>query len=227
MRATTKLVVALVALVAVPAFAQPAPEPMWSRTPSPSQVLEAYPQSAMNLPGGSARIKCLPSPAGNLINCTVVSEDPAGVGFGPAAVALAAGFRLTSQAARRHAEGIVLPIRFARPEPAPPWRDAAFKTSPKYRHLGVVGPYYPERAERFGVGGEVIIDCRVEGDGALKDCDVFDFRPANFGFDESAIRMTRDGWMRAGPAPPGIVPPANGIWRFKIPYSDTKGRFAR
>lgn len=127
MRATTKLAAAAAVIVANPGFAGPATEPLWSRLPSPSQVLLAYPQAANDVPGGIARIKCLPNRAGELTECSVVDETPAGVGFGEAALALAAGFRLTKQAAKAHEAGINLPIRFVRPEPAPPWRDAAFQ----------------------------------------------------------------------------------------------------
>ncbi|WP_397402123.1 hypothetical protein [Phenylobacterium sp.] len=221
------MVMAVAALSAAPAFAQSAPEPMWSRTPSPSQVLEAYPAEARDLSGGLAKIKCLPSPAGNLINCTVVSEDPAGVGFGRAAVTLAAGFRLTRKAAKQNPEGIVLPIRFTRPEPAPPWREAKFKSSRDYRELGVAGPYYPERAFRMGYGGEVILDCRVADSDLLRDCKTVDVRPQDYGFEEAVSRMIQQGWMSAGPAPAAEAHPADGIWRFKVQFSDTKGRFTR
>ena len=204
-----------------------AAEPIWWRMPSPSQLLQAYPEAARDVPGGIARIKCLPNRAGELTECSVVDETPAGVGFGEAALALAAGFRLTKQAAKAHEAGINLPIRFVRPEPAPPWRDAAFQPPKRYRELGVAGPYYPERAMRFEVGGEAVLDCRVEADSRLRDCKLVDVRPVDFGFEEAALRMIIDGWMRAGPVPTAVSPPADDIWRFKVSFSDTAGRFRK
>ncbi|MFN9848469.1 MAG: hypothetical protein ACK56C_08865 [Alphaproteobacteria bacterium] len=225
MRATTKLVAAFAALIAGPAAAEPADEPIWARLPSPSQVLQAYPQTAKGVPGGKATINCVPSPAGNLTNCSVLSENPPGVGFGAAAVELAAGFRMTPKAAMQNASGIVFPIRFMPPDPAPPWRDAKFKSSGDYREYGVAGPFYPERAARYEVGGEVVMDCRVAADDQLKDCKILDVRPVDWGFDEAVVRMILKGWISAGAAPVGIARPADDIWRFKVLFRDRKGRF--
>jgi hypothetical protein len=64
-------------------------------------------------------------------------------------------------------------------------------------------------------------------DDRLTDCAVADVRPGNFGFDDAVRAMVSRGWMSAGPAPAGVTPPADGIWRFKVLFSDTRGRFVR
>ena len=191
--------------------------------PSPSSL----PIGGKGCSGGIARIKCLPNAGGELTNCAILDEVPAGVGFGEAALALATGFRMTKQAAKAREAGIVLPLRFVRPERTPPWRNAAYKTSSRYPGLGVAGPYYPERAMRLEVGGEVIADCRVEADSRWVDCKLVDVRPVDFGFEDAARIMIRDGWMRAGAVPGEVTSPADGIWRFKVTFSDTRGRFRK
>ena len=50
---------------------------------------------------------------------------------------------------------------------------------------------YPKAAEKAGVEGMVVISCRVRRDGGLRDCRVRKQDPAQYGFGEAALKMSR------------------------------------
>ena len=98
------LAVALLAQ-AVPAAAPPAApssatpsdlqlrnSPHWLHLPTPAEIRAAAPRG----PGrGEATLSCTLNDDGLLTGCRVVSESPAGAGFGPAALSLAYKFRMS------------------------------------------------------------------------------------------------------------------------------------
>jgi len=51
--------------------------------------------------------------------------------------------------------------------------------------------YYPDRAQRMEVGGRAVVDCRVTPEGKLEDCKVLSESPAEYGFGDAALRLTR------------------------------------
>jgi|GEM_PF-1968112 len=57
-----------------------------------------------------------------------------------------------------------------------------------------LGRYYPVRARERGVEGSVTLNCLVDVSGAL-DCDVTSENPANWGFGDAALRISRDYQM--------------------------------
>jgi protein TonB len=68
--------------------------PVWLNRPGESDMARAYPQRARRRGlEGSATLDCLISDTGRLSDCAVVSAQPAGLGFGPAALRLAPQFR--------------------------------------------------------------------------------------------------------------------------------------
>ncbi len=72
--------------------------PDWSRRPTAEDVKRFYPPLALALKvSGVTRINCPVNKAGEPHGCTVLSEVPAGFGFGAAAVALAGLIRMTPQ----------------------------------------------------------------------------------------------------------------------------------
>jgi TonB family protein len=74
--------------------------------------------------------------------------------------------------------------------------------------------YYPERALRREVEGRVVLDCGVSIRGAL-DCAVVSETPANWGFGEAALRISRDYQMV--PAMRGGVP-VEARHRMVVPF---------
>ena len=66
-------------------------QPEWLRTLAPDRVQEVFPPKAADagLATGRAVLDCLADARGNMTGCQVVSEDPAGMDFGPAAIRVA------------------------------------------------------------------------------------------------------------------------------------------
>jgi TonB family protein len=220
MRATGKFVAALVVWLAGSGGAVGADQ-IWVRAPTPGELLAAFPRDGDRLVEGVAQLRCAVGPDRKLADCAVVSEAPAGVGVGAAALSLAPNFEVAAAAAHKLAgRSVTFPIRFQEGPPAPPARQAKFQTSRAYQGLGDAGPYYPERAARGRVTGVVVMDCRVLPQGELKACEVVQVSPGDYGFDFAAVRMAEREWMTAGePAVPGTPEPADGVWRFRVEFS--------
>ena len=56
--------------------------------------------------------------------------------------------------------------------------------------------YYPERASRTETDGSVRLHCTVAANGSLTACSVTSENPADMGFAEAAIRLSRSFRMR-------------------------------
>ncbi len=70
-------------------------KPYWTQKPDGDDMSSFYPPRAARQDiNGRARIKCLIAADGRLADCRVLSEAPQGEGFGAAAIALSAKFRL-------------------------------------------------------------------------------------------------------------------------------------
>ncbi len=67
-------------------------QPEWDQTPGPSEFARYYPKGASG--SGEATIRCSVTEVGRLANCVVVSEFPEHQGFGPAALKIAAFFKM-------------------------------------------------------------------------------------------------------------------------------------
>lgn len=79
------------------------------------------------------------------------------------------------------------------------------------RDLGI---YYPRRAQERGVTGSVVLDCLVSSAGRL-DCGVVSETPANWGFGEAALAISRD--HRMAPATQNGVA-VQGRYRMRVPF---------
>ena len=67
----------------------------FTRIPNGDELAEYYPDVAQReSKTGTSTIKCVVTPRGSLTNCQVLSESPAGYGFGQASVRMARVFKI-------------------------------------------------------------------------------------------------------------------------------------
>lgn len=103
------------------------------------------------------------------------------------------------------------PVRAATDPPPPP----AVATSPRPRWLIRPSPEYPASALEVG-GGEVVLNCGVQGDHTLGDCRVVNETPGGYGFGRSAIEAARRA--RVTPDSPIGVRVQFAV-RYRLPYA--------
>ncbi len=93
-------------------------QPRWIRGPDPAKVLAIYPEqaSAAGVKTGLGVAECTIATDGSLTGCVVAREDPAGLGFGQAAVAVASVMRMspwTEDGGPVDGGKIKLPVKFS------------------------------------------------------------------------------------------------------------------
>ena len=110
---------------AVLATSQPAPviRPQWERQPSADELMDAYPPGAeAKSVEGRAVMVCTVTVYGDMDDCAVVSETPAGWGFGAAALKVSLRLHMSPQLRNGEPEPsqVRIPVRFALPKPSAP-----------------------------------------------------------------------------------------------------------
>jgi hypothetical protein len=203
------LVLARPAVAAPPAASAPTPA---APTPPAARVLEApaksvlgfYPAAA-KVPGGQAVIRCTRNEHLALKGCVLVSETPAGQGFGAAALAMAAQspdnpkLDFADEPARAPEE---LTITFVQSPPsispdvtrmAHTVTRASIITQPTRAQIQAA---YPERALSNQIEGGAAIDCEVTAQGKLAGCQLAAETPAGFGFGQATLDLSGDFVMK-------------------------------
>lgn len=56
--------------------------------------------------------------------------------------------------------------------------------------------YYPDRAQRLEKEGKATLLCRVKANGTLEGCEIVSEEPADLGFGDAAIKLSRLFKMR-------------------------------
>jgi hypothetical protein len=206
-------------------------DPIWLKLPEPADMVRNFPQAAANagLKTGLGVVSCTATDYGALTGCTVAREDPAGSGFGAAALSLAENKMMMSRWSRqgRPVGGarLQIPIRLTLTADAvPPSGEVKVVNSGAWTPAqGTAGPYTPERACRMAVPkGLVVMDCKVGFDGALSACAVVADAPPDFGFGDAAMKMAQRHMLIASPVLVDGKPVANHVVRLSLPFTVTR-----
>jgi TonB family protein len=160
--------------------------PNWLATPSAEEAQAVYPKAAAEKRlEGRATLKCGVNADGFLKDCAAIAEEPAGQGFGAAALAIAPKFQMAkvTKDGAPVAGGVVrVPIRFANPTQM----QAGFRRMPSTDDMAKA---YPKKALGRNVSGAAVIDCGVATDGNLYDCALSSETPVNYEFGQAALQL--------------------------------------
>jgi hypothetical protein len=211
----------------------PTAEPVWLHQPSEMKIASVYPIAAdRNHTLGRVSMRCGINAHGDLRDCSVIDETPAGAGFGAKALELTREFRskkLASDGAPAAGRTMILSIEFtprdwARlvDDPADPigtQKLVRWVTDPRL-HLN---PPYPFEARLRAVSARVVLRCRARADGSLEPCAIVEETPKGLGFGKAAVlgartllvsRQASDGTPIAGrriEVPVVFNPPCDGL----------------
>jgi TonB family protein len=133
-----------------------------------------------------------------LVDSRAGEEQPLGQGFGAAALALAAKSVDGCGRPLPPAMRVMRPVRFTfrasppaiTPDPRQPgW----ILNVTVWRHVASgeqFARFYPERAALFQIGGEAVVQCAVDADGKLVDCQAIAESRHDFDFGKAALGLS-------------------------------------
>lgn len=152
---------------------------------------------------GRAVLGCAATKDGKLVDCTVLKENPAGQGFGQAALSVVGYERIkTKDDAGVSVEG--RPVRTSFEFLAPGDANPDWLRKPDGREMANV---FPKLAIDKRVGGNAIIHCQVTVEGFLEACKVIREAPEGLGFGAAGLQLAPQFRMsqkiRGGHAVPG------------------------
>jgi len=199
--------------------------PDWLRRPRPEQLMSVWPTRARETGrGGKATIACTVTTEGALRDCVVLNEEPAGMGFGGAAIALTPQLLMKPATAN----GVPVPSKIGIPVEFPNFMppDAAMQTSAvatgvrwtQAPSFDEVVAAYPAKAREKGVTGRATLVCSFADDGRLKNCSTLTQTPASAGFAAAAKKLTP---LFVGPTERPDGKPMKGVL-VQIPFTFTE-----
>ena len=174
--------------------------PDWVRQPTSAQLMAVFPTKALKAGvDGDAVIKCKISLQGALFDCVVASEEPVGMGFGQAAIALTPQFlfKPAMKDGRPVIAGVRIPIGFkglgrVTGSHLPAGRDLMTRTfvgRPQWAEAPThaqTAAAYPAKAAAEGVGGSATIHCALTEARRLRGCRTISEAPRGYGFAKAA-----------------------------------------
>jgi hypothetical protein len=165
--------------------------PVWTRTATYDDWMRAYPVEGGGVEG-YAVAHCEVERTGDLSGCELIKEVPEKRGFGPAALRLAARFRVSPAwaVAPDHRElWVDVPIRFE-----PPGSSQTRTVTSPYWLTGfdpdqTLKLFPPEAAAKGLTSGVGVARCVVADDGSLTNCAPSAAEPDGLGFSEVAVKL--------------------------------------
>lgn len=166
--------------------------PDWLKKPSRADMMQVWPEEALKRgKSGKAVIHCDVTIHGALVGCKILSEEPAGIGFGSAALALTPQFLM--KPAVKNGKPVrgaaTIPIQFVAGSPVSADKrikvvsNVVWSRAPTYAELVAA---FPDKARAKGVGGAVTLACEFNGAGGLRECDTVNESPWGMGFAGAA-----------------------------------------
>lgn len=171
--------------------------PDWRKKPTAADLMSVWPAPVNHrYVDGEATIHCKVSPQGGLYDCLVVSQRPAGAGFGSAALALTPQFAMkpaTKGGKPVAYDGVTIPINFTGSR----WMSSSVETTPVLSTVGwVSAPSYadvaaafPKRARATSTGGRAVVACSIAKTGRLVNCSTLSEAPGGQGFGAAARKL--------------------------------------
>jgi TonB family protein len=165
----------------------------WAKKPTSEQMWAVLPKLASDEGvGGKTSLHCTVSTEGALRDCTVEWEQPAGYGFGMAALKLTDQFRMkpATRGGRAVEDEVSIPIHFGAAALsagaiAGLVRDPIWDAAPSAANVAAA---YPAKAGP-AIDGYATLRCGVIASGVLKDCKAISEMPKDKGFADAALKL--------------------------------------
>lgn len=160
--------------------------PQTARRVTDAERKAAYPKAAFDQKiSGSATLDCTADEQGREVDCKVIEEDPAGMGFGEAALALVTKERVkTRDASGASIVGKRFETGFSFLAPGDSNPDWVRKPT-----AGQLAAAFPTRAWDSARSGKAMIKCQVTVEGFLDRCKVLSESPAGYDFGAAALQL--------------------------------------
>lgn len=167
---------------------EPLAHPSYMQRAKSEDVAAAYPKAAFAQKiSGDVDLNCTADAGGRLSGCKVTKEEPAGLGFGDAALGLSAKDRVKVKDDNGAA---IIGRRFERSYSflAPGDSNPDWLTKPSAGQL--MGVFPVAARDRPPANARATIVCKVNEEGFLRDCKVDHQTPENMGFGAAALALS-------------------------------------
>ncbi|MBO9545366.1 TonB family protein [Caulobacter sp.] len=134
---------------------------------------------------GKASLDCVAAQGGKLVDCKIAKEDPAGQGFGQAALSVV-GYERIKTTDDAGASVVGRPVRTSFEFLAPGDANPDWLRKPTGAQIANV---FPKKAIEDGIGGKATIQCQVTVEGFLQNCFVRSESPAGYDFGLAGLQL--------------------------------------
>lgn len=168
----------------------------WVTAATMDEVVQAFPSSAIGrAQRGDVGLQCDVTKDGKVRECVVISAAPSGLGFERSAVKLTTRFSVRPEVMKDLKKDLKVNLRIQMLLPGAPGLTGRRLSTVNW--LRTIDPkaaqaVYPVAAVNAGVlTGTARLECEIDGEGLLSGCTVSSETPANLGFGESALAVSK------------------------------------